>query len=85
MERGGLEAARASARRRRRRRLWPRLFGVILARRSPKTPNRGCVLNPLNLNCEQFLTCDHCARFVMRVQGASQYSNHQGLQKKVKV
>jgi hypothetical protein len=54
---------------RRRRRLWPRLFGVILARRSPKPLTVGCVLNPLNLNCEHFLTCGHCARFVMRVQG----------------
>ena len=67
----GVGWARASAGRRRRRRRRPRLFGVFLARRSPKTPNRGYVLNPLNLNCERFLTCGHCARFTIRVQGTS--------------
>ena len=69
MARGGLEAARASAGRRRRRRRWPRDFGVILTRRSPKALAVMVIFGLWNLNGERFLTCGHCARFVLRVQG----------------
>ena len=54
---------------RRLRRLWPRDFGVILARRSPKTLAVMVIFGLWNLNSERFLTCGHCARFVLRVQG----------------
>jgi hypothetical protein len=47
-----------------------RVFSVCFWHAGPLRPlTVGCILNPLNLICEHFLTCGHCARFVMRVQG----------------
>ncbi len=45
-----------------------RVFSVCFWHAGPLRPlTVGCILNPLNLICEHFLTCGHCARFVMRV------------------
>jgi hypothetical protein len=57
---GGGARSRGARRRRRRR---PRLFGVILARRSPRALAVVVIFGLWNLNGEQKVTCGHCARF----------------------